>query len=157
MSGERILPYAHLLLRLPSGAPRVVQIIPDITISLGKFGSFPSNSLLYRPYNLTFDILDPPAVGLRLVSAEEVTRDILGGGEDAEVEGMGHYDLEVAVDSEEDGGEVMRTNKETIDDPLSQKLSWVEIEQLKKEGTGSGRVSSLFLYLIEFPANGGIG
>ncbi|KAG0130193.1 Gcd10p family-domain-containing protein [Tuber indicum] len=140
MSEERIHPYTHLLLRLPSGAPRVVRLVPDVTISLGKFGSFPSNALLYRPYNLTFDILDPPAVGLRLVSAEEVTRDILGGGEDAEAEGTGHYDLEIAgADSEEDGGEVMRTNKETIDDPLSQKLSWVEIEQLKKQGTGSGR------------------
>ncbi|PWW72608.1 Gcd10p-domain-containing protein [Tuber magnatum] len=143
MPEERILPYTHLLLRLPSGAPRVVRLIPDITISLGKFGSFPSNALLYRPYNLTFDILDPPAVGLRLVSAEEVTRDILGGGEDAEVEGTGHYDLEIAGDSEEDGGEVMRTNKETIDDPLSQKLSWVEIEQLKKQGTSSGRKYTL--------------
>jgi len=91
-------------------------------------------------------------VGLRLVSAEEATRDILGGSEDAEVEGTGHYDLEIAGDSEEDGGEMMRTNKETIDDPLSQKLSWVEIEQLKKQGTGSGRVSSLFLYLIGFPS-----
>ncbi|CUS11288.1 unnamed protein product [Tuber aestivum] len=139
MPEERILPYTYLLLRLPSGAPRVVRLIPDVTISLGKFGSFPSNALLYRPYNLTFDILDPPAAGLRLVSAEEVTRDILGGGEDAEAEGTGHYDLEIAGDSEEDGGEVMRTNKETIDDPLSQKLSWVEIEQLKKQGTGSGR------------------
>lgn len=80
-------------------------------------------------------------MGLRVVGAEEVTRDILGGGEDAEAEGVGHYDLEPAGDSSgEDGSEgAMRTNKETVDDPLSQKLSWVEIEELKKQGTGSGR------------------
>ncbi|KAL7267639.1 tRNA (adenine(58)-N(1))-methyltransferase non-catalytic subunit trm6 [Rhizina undulata] len=145
-TGDRILPYTYVLLRLPSGVPRVLRIVPDTTISLGKFGSFPANSLIHRPYNLTFDVLDPPAVGLRVVSAEEVTRDILGGGEgDPEAEGVGHYDLEYSPATPGAEGEsakedeVMKSNRETVDDPLSQKMTWDEIEGLKKQGTGSGR------------------
>lgn len=137
-TGERILPGTHVLIRLPSGAPRVIRILPDTTISLGKFGAFPANALIHRPYNLTFDILDAPAAGLRVVSAAEVTRDILGGDAEAELEAGGHYELE--YEDADGGDQVMRTNRETVDDPLAQKMSWVEIEELKKQGTGSGRV-----------------
>lgn len=48
----------------------------------------------------------------------------------------------------EDTGEVvMRTNRETTDDPSRQKLSMKEIEALKKEGTGAGKdlISRLLL------------
>lgn len=143
-TGERILPGTHVLIRLPSGAPRVIRILPDTTISLGKFGAFPANALIHRPYNLTFDILDAPATGLRVVSAAEVTRDILGGDAEAELEAGGHYELE--YEDAEGGDQVMRTNRETVDDPLAQKMSWVEIEELKKQGTGSGRV--LYYYYV---------
>lgn len=35
----------------------------------------------------------------------------------------------------------VRNNRETVDDPNAQKLSWREIEELKKRGGGqSGRV-----------------
>jgi len=37
----------------------------------------------------------------------------------------------------------VRNNRETVDDPNAQKLSWKEIEELKKRGGGqSGRVSN---------------
>lgn len=73
-----------------------------------------------------------------MVSAAEVTRDILGGDSEAELEAGGHYELE--YEDAEGGDQVMRTNRETVDDPLAQKMSWVEIEELKRQGTGSGRV-----------------
>lgn len=73
-----------------------------------------------------------------MVSAAEVTRDILGGDAEAELEAGGHYELE--YEDADGGDQVMRTNRETVDDPLAQKMSWVEIEELKKQGTGSGRV-----------------
>ncbi|KAI5841767.1 Gcd10p family-domain-containing protein [Morchella snyderi] len=127
---DLILPHTHILLRLPSGAPRILVITPDTTISLGKFGSFPANALLYRPYNLTFDILDAPQSGLRVVSAAEITRDVLGG-EEAEAEAGEHY--------KEEAEEAMRNNRQTVDDPAAQKMSWEEIEEAKKVGSGSGR------------------
>ncbi|RPB07870.1 hypothetical protein P167DRAFT_578830, partial [Morchella conica CCBAS932] len=130
---DLILPHTHILLRLPSGAPRILVITPDTTISLGKFGSFPANALLYRPYNLTFDILDAPQSGLRVVSAAEITRDVLGGAgeEETEAEAGEHY--------REEKEEAMRNNRETVDDPAAQKMSWEEIEEAKKVGSGSGR------------------
>jgi tRNA (adenine58-N1)-methyltransferase non-catalytic subunit len=45
-------------------------------IGLGKFGSFPANSLLGRPYYLTWNILDgPEGWGLELVPIEEINRE----------------------------------------------------------------------------------
>lgn len=76
------------------------------------------------------------------MSAAEVTRDILGGDAEAEQEAGGHYELE--YEDSEGGEQVMRTNRDTVDDPLAQKMSWVEIEELKKQGTGSGRVCGSF-------------
>jgi len=144
--GDRILPNTHVLLRLPSGVPKILRISPDTTISLGKFGTFPSNALLHRPYNLTYDILDNNA-GLRVVPSEEVTRDILGGGVPGDTTPAAtgnadesHYDLSYANGATTPGGEeVMRTNRLTVDNASSQTLSWEEIEELKKTAGNSGK------------------
>jgi tRNA (adenine-N(1)-)-methyltransferase non-catalytic subunit len=171
LSGDRIIPGTHVHLRLPSGVFKIVKVLPDTTISLGKFGTFPSNSLLHRPYNLVYDILDNNT-GLRIVPASEVASDILGGGVKTEPVGSGggttagnadetHYDLNYASntpgtpagnDTTEEGteepvlvevaaqiAEVMRTNRLTFDDPLSQTLTWEEIEELKKKSGNSGK------------------
>jgi tRNA (adenine-N(1)-)-methyltransferase non-catalytic subunit len=144
-TGDRILPGTHVLLRLPSGVPKIVRVSADTTISLGKFGTFPSNALLHRPYGLTYDILDNN-VGLRVVPSEEVTRDILGGG--LQPEGgadESHYDLNYVATSSCSGSgettpeEVMRTNRLTVDTSESQTLSWEEIEELKRTAGGSGK------------------
>lgn len=147
-TGDRILPGTHVLLRLPSGVPKIVRVSADTTISLGKFGTFPSNALLHRPYNLTFDILDNNA-GLRIVPVEEVTRDILGGGIVADTADESHYDLTYGSESpRSDGEEVMRTNRLTIDTPLSQSLSWQEIEELKKNGNGNNSGKDIIQKLL---------
>ncbi|KAF8544552.1 Gcd10p family-domain-containing protein [Trichophaea hybrida] len=147
LHGDRILPHTHVLLRLPSGVPKILRISPDTTISLGKFGSFPSNALLHRPYNFTYDILDNNA-GLRVVPSEEVMRDILGGGVPGDATPVttgnadeSHYDLSYANGATTPGGEeeVMRTNRLTVDNASSQTLSWEEIEELKKTAGNSGK------------------
>ncbi|KAI5787255.1 Gcd10p family-domain-containing protein [Geopyxis carbonaria] len=138
--GDCILPNDRVLLKLPSGVQKILRVAPDTTISLGKYGSFPANALIHRPYNLTFDVLDAPASGLRIVPAAEVNRDIAGAGAGGADES--HYDLAyTAADSDSDAAtEVMRTNRHTVDTSLSQTLSWQEIEALKASAaTNSGR------------------
>lgn len=119
------------------------------TVSIGKYGSFQANHILGRPYNLTFEILDSAegqAQGeLRIVPASELNAEgldeststpaelstpdkVVDGGDGVEYELVG------------EGGEVlMRTNRDTIDDPGRQGMSMDEIEALKKEGAGAGK------------------
>lgn len=70
--------------------------------------------------------------------AEEITRDIVGGGIPAANDS--HYDLPytpgAASGSEE---EIMKTNQNTLDTNTSQTLSWSEIEELKKSASNGGR------------------
>ncbi|KAF8468271.1 Gcd10p family-domain-containing protein [Kalaharituber pfeilii] len=150
-----ILPNTYALLRLPNQTSKLVKIIPDSSvISLGKFGAFPTDSLIYRPYHLTFDVLDEPGTsGLAVVSTEEITRDLLGEqlltareeeegeSEDAEEESGRAFSTKDAdlVVLDDAGLDDERNNRETIDDPSAQKLSWKEIEELKREGGGSGK------------------
>lgn len=118
------------------------------TISIGKYGSFQANHVLGRPYHLTFEIHDktdnPPHSSLRIIPAAELYADIVeddsetsAGGEDgrviSETDGV---EYEVVA---ENGEVVMRTNRQTVDDPSSQIMSHDEIEALKREGTGSGK------------------
>ncbi|KAI1339957.1 Gcd10p family-domain-containing protein [Xylariaceae sp. FL0016] len=76
-----VQPDAWVGLKLPSGNLRILQIIPNTTISLGKYGAFPSNLIIQRPYHLTYELLDkqPPENfnRLRIVPASELYADIL--------------------------------------------------------------------------------
>jgi tRNA (adenine-N(1)-)-methyltransferase non-catalytic subunit len=111
---------------------------------LGKYGTFSSNLLLSRPYNLTYELLDR-APGekdsdLRIVPASELHADTI-----AEEEGTGSKDTTIGGDGVEfqlvgeNGEVVMRSNRETIDDSARQTLTMEEIEELKREGTGAGK------------------
>ncbi|RAL62765.1 hypothetical protein DID88_004607 [Monilinia fructigena] len=40
------------MIRLPSDNLKVLQVVPNTPISLGKYGTFPSNLIIDRPYNL---------------------------------------------------------------------------------------------------------
>jgi len=109
---------------------------------------------------LTFDIVDEPGQqqsSLVLVSTEELTRDLLG---EQEAEAAQEEDVEdggaavaAAIASEillvdDSGLDDVRNNRETVDDPSTQKLSWAEIEELKKSSGGSGKVC--FFSLSQF-------
>jgi tRNA (adenine-N(1)-)-methyltransferase non-catalytic subunit len=100
---------------------------------LGKFGSFPANQIIGRPFYLTFEILDDAdekdGSCLRVIPAAELHAETLI----AEGEGDGDE-----PDVNEDGTP-MRTNREIVDDVSTQKLTWQEIEELKKEAGGAGR------------------
>lgn len=63
------------------------------------------------------------------------------GAEDSG-EGDGGEREDLVMPGDDSGLDDFRNNKETVDDPNAQKLSWKEIEELKKRGGGqSGRVS----------------
>ncbi|KAI9774813.1 MAG: tRNA (adenine(58)-N(1))-methyltransferase non-catalytic subunit trm6 [Geoglossum simile] len=142
-------PHAHIALRLPSESLKVVELVPNSTISIGKFGSFPSNLLLGRPYHLTFEIIDREEgkahSNLRIVPTSELHSDILAeasSGANYISEGREIIDGGDGVEYElvgENGEVLMRSNREIIDDPSRQKLTMEEIELLKKEGAGGGK------------------
>ncbi|EGX43549.1 hypothetical protein AOL_s00215g285 [Orbilia oligospora ATCC 24927] len=74
---ELIQPNDEVLIQLPSETTKLVKIVPDSIIGLGKFGSFPANSLLGRPYYLTWSILDGENFGLEPVPISELNSEKL--------------------------------------------------------------------------------
>lgn len=101
---------------------------------LGKYGSFPANQILGRPFYLTFEILDTPGEDgniLRIVPAAELHAETLITEGSGEADGEGDE-----VDTDSDG---MRSNRGIVDSTSTQKLTLEEIEALKKESTGAGR------------------
>ena len=118
-------------------------------ISIGKFGSFPVNLVLGRPYYSTYEIHETVEeegqkrnVRLRMVPASELNAEILSEdipssesrAEPTEAEDGDGFDI-VA----DDGTVLMKNNRLTIDDASRQTLSMEEIEKLKKADTSSGK------------------
>ncbi|RDL33953.1 Uncharacterized protein BP5553_08321 [Venustampulla echinocandica] len=144
-----VQPNAWAALRLPSGSVKVLPITPNTTISLGKYGSFPSNLIIERPYNLTYELLDREPgqkdSNLRIVPASELHADTIAeenaaskakDADDTVIIGGDGVEYELVG---EDGEVIMRSNRETIDDSARQTLTMDEIETLKREGTGAGK------------------
>ncbi|KAH8657106.1 Gcd10p family-domain-containing protein [Tricladium varicosporioides] len=143
-----VRPHAWIILRLPSDSLKPVQVVPNTIISLGKYGTISSNSILGRPYNLTYELLDRQPgekdSRLRIVPSSELHEDVIAeemaaanskDGDDVVLGGDGvEYQL-----VGEDGKVIMRSNRETIDDSARQTLTMEEIEALKREGTGAGK------------------
>ena len=108
------------------------------TINLGKYGSFRTNDILGRPYNLTFEILErsesTEGRQLRTVPAAELHAQVLL--EEAEAEaGLSPE----ADDEEATPVAAAKSNMNITDNPSNQKLSMAEIEELKQNGTGSSQ------------------
>lgn len=104
-------------------------------MSLGKYGNFPANQILGRPFYLTFEILDTPDKDgsiLRIVHAAELHAESLIAEGSGEADGEGE-------DVGMNGDGAMRTNRDIVDAASTQKLTLDEIEALKKESTGAGR------------------
>lgn len=148
----------------PSRHPRDRSANPPATcstISLGKYGSFPSNLIIQRPYHLTYELqakLESENFHrLRIVPASELYADILSSrdasnspdsptpgaegdddDDDAELPAGAEYTL---VDAS--SGAVVAKSDETavLNDVASatQTLTMEEIEVLKKDGTGAGQ------------------
>ncbi|TVY14777.1 tRNA (adenine(58)-N(1))-methyltransferase non-catalytic subunit trm6 [Lachnellula arida] len=144
-----VTPNAWVVLRLPSDSLKVLQIVPNTIVSLGKYGTFSSNLIIERPYNLTYELLDRQPgqkdSDLRIVPASEIHADTIAeedaasnpkDAEDKVVIGGDGVEFELLG---ENGEVIIRSNRETIDDSARQTLTMEEIEVLKREGTGAGK------------------
>ena len=102
---------------------------------MGKYGNFPANQIIGRPFYLTFEILDKPDEDghvLRVITAAELHAETLIA------EGSGDGDGE-GEELETNGDGALRTNRETVDNSSMQKLTFEEIEALKREASGAGK------------------
>lgn len=116
---------------------------------MGKYGTFNTDHILGRPYHLTFEILDKPAAegqsSLRIVPAaelyEHIKSDDVGsqGGYSTPQDGRAEDEVDEYEVVSLEGRVVMRTNRDTVDDPSRQKLTTDDIETLKREETASGK------------------
>jgi tRNA (adenine58-N1)-methyltransferase non-catalytic subunit len=113
----------------------------DSIISLGKYGSFPANQILGRPFHVTFEILDHTEIHdgreLRIVSAAELHADALI--QQAESPNTSHDDAPISEEGDHDSAADKRTNRNLADDPSNQRLTMGEIEALKADGSGSSK------------------
>ncbi|PYH90119.1 eukaryotic translation initiation factor 3, gamma subunit [Aspergillus ellipticus CBS 707.79] len=130
---SHVRPNQFVAFKLPSEQTRIQKIVPNTEIFLGKYGAFPANQIIGRPFYLTYEINETPGDAtskyLRIVSAAELHAESLI----TEGEGDGD-DLELNED-----GTPVRSNRETVDDRSTQKLTLEEIEALKKESSSAGR------------------
>ncbi|GAB1318295.1 tRNA (adenine(58)-N(1))-methyltransferase non-catalytic subunit trm6 [Madurella fahalii] len=147
-----VRPNAWVALKLPSGITKVIQISPNTTVSLGKYGSFPANLIIGRPYHLTFELQDKlPDENfsrLRVVSTDELYAEVFAdegtpgcstpaaGAGDAVISTTEGEEFSLVDDS---GNVVARSNRETIDESARQKLTQEEIEELKRDGSNAGK------------------
>ncbi|KAJ9149774.1 tRNA (Adenine(58)-N(1))-methyltransferase non-catalytic subunit trm6 [Pleurostoma richardsiae] len=155
-----IQPHVWVALKLPSGNTRVLQVTPNTTISLGKYGSFSSNLILQRPYHVTYELLDKRPdenfSRLRIVPTDELYADIFAEEAGITSSPTSRQDSLAAADESDkiitptDGVEyslvdeitgsvVARSNREIIDDNARQTLTYDEIEALKRDGTDAGK------------------
>ncbi|KAK4096313.1 hypothetical protein N658DRAFT_458922 [Parathielavia hyrcaniae] len=148
-----VRPNAWVALKLPSGSTKVIQIAPNTTISLGKYGSFPSNLIIGRPYHLTFELQDKlPDENfsrLRAVPVDELYAEVFAEEAAAGCATPSASGASNAVISTTDGEEfslvddrgnvVARSNREILDENARQTLTQDEIEELKREGTNAGK------------------
>ncbi|KAH8677556.1 Gcd10p family-domain-containing protein [Xylariales sp. PMI_506] len=157
-----VQPNAWVALKLPNGTLRVLQVTPNTTISLGKYGSFPSNLIIQRPYHLTYELQDkqePETFNrLRVVPASELYSDILSSSSttstspesstpqpaedeevDADPEAALPTGIEYALVDPDSGAVLAKTDRTALDLNARQTLTMEEIEALKKDGTDAGK------------------
>ena len=117
---------------------------------MGKYGSFPSNLIIERPFHLTYEVQDKrdgeDFSRLRVVPASELNEDALADtSEEMDLEPTEGCDVITTAEGEEmtlvdeSGHVVARSNREIIDDAARQTLTAEEIEELKREGASAGK------------------
>jgi tRNA (adenine-N(1)-)-methyltransferase non-catalytic subunit len=121
------------------------------TISLGKYGSFPSNLIIHRPFYLTYELHDKldgeSSSRLRVVPASELHVDVLAEesspsrltpAEENDQSISATDRVEYSLVDQESGAVVARSTREILDAD-AQTLTYEEIEELKKDGSAAGR------------------
>ena len=161
-----IQPDEWVVLRFPSRQVRVVQVQPNTyvrsiparssslhliytdahpsTIALGKFGVFPANLLLGRPYHVTYEVQDrrdgESFSRLRIVSATELHTDELAGADDDDDSQDQDQDSSPTPAVEADADDATIAAPATAQKLGVQTMKLAEIEELKREGaTDAGR------------------
>jgi len=125
-------------------------------VSLGKYGSFPSNLIIHRPYHLTYEIQDKRAdedfCRLRIVPASEAYADVfadeqrsMSPARASEMEDetdqviSAEDEVEYSLVDTDNNAVVAKSSTEIIDSRARQRLTNEEIEELKKEGGSAGK------------------
>ncbi|KAJ2077049.1 tRNA (adenine(58)-N(1))-methyltransferase non-catalytic subunit trm6 [Coemansia sp. RSA 988] len=102
---------SHVIIVMPSLNSKMVCVKPDTTISLGKFGSFNANEIIGKPFGHTYEIEKGGSIKPHKRS----------GFDDADI--------------------TEANNRDIIDNPKAQKLTFEEIEILKAKSL-AGDVSA---------------
>ncbi|KAF2841673.1 hypothetical protein M501DRAFT_1000946 [Patellaria atrata CBS 101060] len=146
---SHVRPDTHVVLELSSGVLKIVEIILNTNISIAKFGTFPTDALVGRPFHLTYEITDRTDLDgrplLRIVPIEELNSEQFGQEEPesstrASRAESGADDGDAKIDfTGSNENSAMKDNRFTVDDSSRQTLSMSEIEELKKTDTGSGK------------------
>lgn len=115
---------------------------------MGKYGSFPTNLVIHRPYHLTYEVQEQEEgenyAKLRIVPAAELNADALVDTT-AEDEAAQSDDVMEAEDGQElalvdDEADIMaRVDRAITDENARQTLTPDEIEELKRKGTAAGK------------------
>ncbi|KAG1058055.1 hypothetical protein G6F43_000133 [Rhizopus delemar] len=96
----------QILIQMPSGNVKIVNLKADTTVNLGKFGSFNSDKLIGKPFGLSYEIY----------------------GENNDIRPVQHVAKNTSVEETE------ANNQLIIDDTTVQKLTQEEVLKLKAEG-----------------------
>ncbi|KAJ2007232.1 tRNA (adenine(58)-N(1))-methyltransferase non-catalytic subunit trm6 [Coemansia thaxteri] len=91
----------HVIIRMPSTNAKIVCIKPDNMVSLGKFGSFKASELIGKAFGHTYEIEKGGSIATHTLA------------------GFDNADITEA------------NNQGIVDNPLSQKMTFEEIEHLK--------------------------
>lgn len=129
-----------------------VDFPDDRTISLGKYGIFPANLIIGRPYHFNFELVDKlpdeSFSRLRVVPTTELYAEVFadeaapgcstpaGGADDTVIAATDGVEFSLVDDN---GNVIARSNREIIDDNARQTLTQDEIEELKREGNNAGK------------------
>ncbi|KAI7903554.1 Gcd10p family-domain-containing protein [Cokeromyces recurvatus] len=103
---DLIQPHQFIIIEMPSGNSKIINLKPNTMISLGKFGNFQSDNLIGKPYGLSYEIM----------------------GNKGEIKPVGHVSKNTSIE------ETDANNQTIIDDTSVQKLSHEEVLKLKEMG-----------------------
>ncbi|KAI9484075.1 MAG: Gcd10p family-domain-containing protein [Benjaminiella poitrasii] len=106
MDNDLIQARQFVIIEMPSGNSKIVNLKPNTMISLGKFGNFHSDNLIGKPFGLSYEIL----------------------GKQGEIRPVGHVSKNTNVE------ETDANNQTIVDDNAVQKLSHEEVLKLKEMG-----------------------
>lgn len=122
----------YVILTLPSGATKIIEVRRDGTISLGKFGIFGANYIVGYSYGQSFEILENKRV--------QPLKSITYGLEDAD---SNESTPIPEFSSSEDNRNLVDKGDEV------QKVTAEEIEKIKKQGGGNEIANKLISKIIE--------